>query len=357
MISAPVLRYYNADLPTMVETDASKGVLAGLLSQQDPETKLWHPIAYFSKTMLPAELNYDIHDKEMLAVIRALEEWRAELEGLQTPFQVYSDHRALEYFMTTKKLSPRQARWAELLSRYYFKLMYRSGKLNERADALSRRQDEVDAQDQVAEQYRTQILLPQDKVDPEVIHDLHLAAILHEVGLLGPSYPAYVEDVPEEHIIIGGVIPIEEGHILEQILELPILDAFTSIQLVDKILQENRTSPELNALRTTAQTTSDVWSLQDGLLLRYGKLYVPDGEVVRGQPLRTALIREAHEQPLSGHPGKAKLRQLLQERYYWPSMGADIDRYRSNCHACRRSHVPRDKTPGFLHPLPVPDRP
>ncbi len=74
MISAPVLRYYNAELPTMVETDASKGVVAGLLSQQDPDTGLWHPVAYFSKTMLPAELNYDIHDKEMLAVVRALEE-------------------------------------------------------------------------------------------------------------------------------------------------------------------------------------------------------------------------------------------------------------------------------------------
>ena len=68
--------------------------------------------------MQPAELNYDIHDKEMLAIIRALQEWRAELGGLQTmePFSVYSDHRALEYFMSTKKLSARQARWAELLS-------------------------------------------------------------------------------------------------------------------------------------------------------------------------------------------------------------------------------------------------
>jgi hypothetical protein len=62
--------------------------------------------------MQPPELNYDIHDKEMLAIIRALEEWRAELEGLQTEllFLIYSDHRALEYFMTTKKLSARQAR-------------------------------------------------------------------------------------------------------------------------------------------------------------------------------------------------------------------------------------------------------
>jgi hypothetical protein len=74
MVSTPVLRYYNPDLPTIVEIDTSKGVVTSLLSQQDPETGLWHPIAYFSKTILPAELNYDIHDKEMLTIVRALEE-------------------------------------------------------------------------------------------------------------------------------------------------------------------------------------------------------------------------------------------------------------------------------------------
>ena len=78
----PVLRHYQPEKETKVETDASNGVVAGVLSQLDQDTQLWHPIAYFSKTMQPAELNYDIHDKEMLAIIRALQEWRAELGGL-----------------------------------------------------------------------------------------------------------------------------------------------------------------------------------------------------------------------------------------------------------------------------------
>ncbi len=80
----------------------------------------------------------------MLAIVKALGEWRAELEGLQeAPFMIYLDHRALVYFMTTKELTGRQARWAELLLRYNFKLMYRVGKANARADALSRREDDV----------------------------------------------------------------------------------------------------------------------------------------------------------------------------------------------------------------------
>jgi hypothetical protein len=132
MLEVPILHYFNYELPTMVETDASDGVVAGVLSQQDPQTGRWHPVAFLSKTMQPAELNYDIHDKEMPAIILSLGEWQAELEGAQnTLFLVYSNHQALEYFMTTKKLFARQARWAEYLSRYHFKLAYCAGKSNE----------------------------------------------------------------------------------------------------------------------------------------------------------------------------------------------------------------------------------
>jgi hypothetical protein len=95
--------------------------------------------------MAPAECNYEIHDKEMLAIVRALEHWRAELIGLQTQLPIYSDHKALEYFMTKRQLTARQARWAELLSQYNFRIEYRTGKSNERADTLTRRsQDNQD---------------------------------------------------------------------------------------------------------------------------------------------------------------------------------------------------------------------
>jgi hypothetical protein len=108
LTSAPILRHYRPDLPTRIETDASDEVVAGVLSQQEEGN--WHPVAYYSKTMSSPEQNYEIHDKEMLAIIRALEEWRAELEGLQRKerFDILTDHKALEYFMTTKKLNARQ---------------------------------------------------------------------------------------------------------------------------------------------------------------------------------------------------------------------------------------------------------
>ena len=93
----------------MLETDASDGVVAGILSQLHPDGE-WHPIAFFSKTMAPAECNYEIHDKEMLAIIRSLSQWRAELQGIGSKVKIYTDHKALEYFITKKELTSRQAR-------------------------------------------------------------------------------------------------------------------------------------------------------------------------------------------------------------------------------------------------------
>src|SRR5882762_9081449 len=88
-----------------------------VLSQMRDDDK-WHPVAYISKSLNPAEPNYDIYDKEMFAVMRALEQWSHYLEGATHPVQVLTDHKNLEYFMTAQKLNRRQARWSVYLSRF-----------------------------------------------------------------------------------------------------------------------------------------------------------------------------------------------------------------------------------------------
>ena len=88
----------------MIEIDASDWVSAGILSQLYPDGN-WHPVAYFSKKHSPEECNYEIYDKELLAIIRSLEEWRPELEGAKFPVKILSDHKNLEYFMSTKLLN------------------------------------------------------------------------------------------------------------------------------------------------------------------------------------------------------------------------------------------------------------
>ena len=65
----------------------------------------WHPIAFFFKSLSPVKQNYEIHDKEMLAIIQALEEWRYFLEGTTCQFEIWTDHKNLEYFHMSKKLN------------------------------------------------------------------------------------------------------------------------------------------------------------------------------------------------------------------------------------------------------------
>jgi hypothetical protein len=87
------------------------------------------------------EQNYEIHDKEMLAIIRALEEWRHFLEGAHHRFEIWTDHKNLEYFMSAKKLNRRQARWSLYLARFDFAMHHRPGRSMGKPDALSRRAD------------------------------------------------------------------------------------------------------------------------------------------------------------------------------------------------------------------------
>jgi len=87
------------------------------------------------------EWNYEIYDKEMLAIIRALEEWRHFLEGATHPVEIWTDHKNLEYFMMAKKLNHRQACWSLHLARFDFLLHHYPGCTMGKPDALSRRAD------------------------------------------------------------------------------------------------------------------------------------------------------------------------------------------------------------------------
>jgi len=136
--TAPTLRYFDHEREVIIETDASDYVSAGVLSQYDDEGVL-HPVAYFSKKHSPAECNYDIYDKELMVIIKALEEWRPECEGARYPLKLITDHKNLEYFMTKKLLNRRQAQWSEFLTRFDYEIVYRPGKSNGKADALTRR--------------------------------------------------------------------------------------------------------------------------------------------------------------------------------------------------------------------------
>ena len=112
-----------------METDASDVATEGVASQQqDDET--WKPLGFTSKTLNDTERNYMTYDKEMLAIMRGLEEWRALLLGVKDPFKIWMDHRNLVYYRDPKKLTQRQANWSLKLADFDFKIWHVSDKLN-----------------------------------------------------------------------------------------------------------------------------------------------------------------------------------------------------------------------------------
>ena len=136
--SAPVLLHPDPRRQFIVEVDASDTGLGAVLSQRSEADQKVHPCAFFSRRFLPAEENYDVGNRELLAVVAALEEWRHWLEGAEHPFTIWTDHKNLTFIRATKRLNGRQARWASFLSRFDFTLTYRPGSRNTKADALSR---------------------------------------------------------------------------------------------------------------------------------------------------------------------------------------------------------------------------
>ncbi|KAK3536848.1 hypothetical protein QTP86_027036 [Hemibagrus guttatus] len=137
--SAPILRHPDPDLPFVVEVDASSSGLGAILSQRHGEPGKLHPCAYYSRKLTAAEANYDVGNRELLAIKAVLEEWRHWMEGARHPFQVLTDHRNLEYLRGAKCLNLRQARWALFFTRFWFMVTYCPGSKYGKADALSRR--------------------------------------------------------------------------------------------------------------------------------------------------------------------------------------------------------------------------
>jgi len=308
--TAPVLQHIDYDREVIIETDASDYVPAGVLSQHDDQGVL-HLVAYILKKHSPAECNYDIYNKELMAIINALEEWRLECEGAAYPHQLITDHKNLEYCMTKKHLNRRQVRWSEFLTMFDYQIVYSLSKSNGKADALTRRLgDHPEGGDERLDNLEQMVLKLQNL--PE------------QLRLLADSPPA-------------------QGH--PSISNL-MTEAYETYPLPGKVLEAIRTKSGLQEV-TTAEC------IKNGGRIRYrGNLYVPDSD-----ELHLRIIPEHHDTALAGHPGWAKIFDLLDREYHWKEMGKHVDRDVWNCHDCQWSRSSRHATFGVLRPLLVRMRP
>jgi hypothetical protein len=137
MISQPILRHFDPTRPLTLQTDVSDYAIGAVCSQPN-DLGILLPLGYFSRKLKEAELNYDVHDKELLAIVDGLNKWSTYCKSTHHTITILSDPKNLEYWHMKKDLNLRQARWGEQLANYDFVITYRPGKLAGKPDILSR---------------------------------------------------------------------------------------------------------------------------------------------------------------------------------------------------------------------------
>jgi deoxyuridine 5'-triphosphate nucleotidohydrolase len=276
----------------MVETDASDYAIGGVLNQRQEDGK-WHPVAFLSQSLDSAQRNYDVHDKELHAIIAALEEWRHYLIQSPHPVEVLTDHANLLYFKTKQKLNRRQARWATDMEEYRLQLRHRPGKASGKPDALSRRA----GYDQGKEDNKDRVLLPEEW-------------FINSLDGSGKD-----------------------------------------ILLTDQIIQEQLKDPIIRDILTKLESESvRGWTGNDGLWRYNGKIYVPSS-------LRRIVFTTLHSAPTAGHQGIKPTIDLVTRYYYWPELKRDVTSWVTQCDLCQKNKNFPSKKSGKLQPNEIPTRP
>ena len=155
-----------------MEVDTSDYAIGGVLSIEC-EDGIQRPVVFLSKSLNETERNYKIHDKEMLVIIRELENQKHLLEDAQYKFKVWNNYKNLEYFIKAQKLNQRQVHWALYLSRFNFTLKHMLGTKMRKVDSLSRRPD-------------WKVGVDKDNEDQIFIKNCQLCS-LHKVVIDGPE--------------------------------------------------------------------------------------------------------------------------------------------------------------------------
>jgi hypothetical protein len=329
LTAAPVLAAPDFSKPFEVVADASDFTLGAILLQEG------RPVAFESRKLTPAECNYITGEKELLAVMHALNIWRCYLDG--SKFTIFSDHEPLSYLRTKATLLPRQVRWSQFLERFDYIWEYRPGRINA-ADPLSRVSHAVETGS------GTGSLTGKGPASETVLD--YLAVVSTRSQKKAAELPA-VQPRKKRRLTANKTSTTVDD-------ELPVpAPAVTAdrqqvaADLRDALIAAYKAADD----KFTAVVTRYSLRQEDNLWWHGPQLYVPTAA------LRQRCIVEAHDTPYSGHKGVTKTLAAVQRLYWWPGMRAAVNNYVTTCASCQRNKAPGKKPIGLLKPLEVPAAP
>ena len=269
----PVLQMPDTTKAFQIEADASIYASGAVLTQYDLNGRR-HPVAFLSKTFNPTERRYEIYDRELLAIMRALREWRHYLHGNPHQTIIYSDHLNLQYFKQPQKLNDRQRRWIPELSQFDYKLIHMPGSRMTQSDALSRRPDHHPSEEEEKE----------------------------EVTLL------------PDNVFINALCADTEGRIYDEEL---LTDLRRAAATDHEAVQTFEALQKIGSIQDGHRWKEwDIKMMGTEPVLRFReRIYVPDN-----LGLRRKIVSIYHDSPTAGHPGQQGTLVGLQHNYYWPGM-------------------------------------
>ena len=317
LCNAPTLALPDFTKPFEVVADASIVGIGAVLMQDS------HPVAYLSKKLSPAEVNYITTDQELLAVLTALNEWRCYLEGAKHKFTIVSDHHPLTHLQTQPTLSRRQVRWVEILQRYDWIWQYRPGRINV-ADPLSRI-PKVPLNRLHVHLYQATLRQRSRKPTP-----------FQEVQL--PPPPLVKKDKKGRDVPLVAAPPAHRPD--------PMVPSDPEA-LVDQLKAAYDQDPWFSESSNTSNL-----KFKEGIWWHGDKIAIPDN-----QSLKQGILYELHDAPYSGHPGRDHTLQAVQRLYWWNGLVKYVKQYVAACPHCQRNKSTNQAPAGLLHPLPVPEFP
>lgn len=369
--SPPVLAYPNFAKPFILQTDASEYGIGAVIMNDDRR-----PIAFISRGLTPAEKNYHITDKELLAIVWAVKKFENYLYGQK--FIVETDHRALEYLFKQTNPSSRLTRFRLALEQHDFIIKYIKGKSNVVSDALSRIQLHVDdlknMNCNILTRFQKRKLEENDEKDREQKDEKNqdkeqdeeqivtrLLRIKNDIPLL-KFYENFDEiaqlskEVLTDKNNLVGYLP-EEGLmclvISPGLTEISLQDALHGVKTGMKSLCKRT---KIKSLAIMEKDFHNMGPLKLNILKHLGKsekdeekiyFYVlPDAEHIRSKKSQKLILEKAHFLPTGGHPGMNKMWRTLKLRYYWPNLKREIENLVKNCPICQtKKHSNQRKIP------------